>query len=52
MYELNADGSVGRNRTPPYVSDEIGIGSITKDYRGMHVPALALIAVPLAPSEK
>jgi len=52
MYELHPDGSIGRNRTPPYVSDEIGIGSIAKDYRGMHVPALALIAVPLAPGEK
>lgn len=52
MYELNADGSVGRDRTPAYVSEEIGIGSIAKDYRGMHVPALALIAVPLPPTEK
>ncbi len=52
MYELNADGSIGRNRTPPYVSDEIGIGSIAKDYGGIHVPVLALIAVPLSPAEK
>jgi pimeloyl-ACP methyl ester carboxylesterase len=52
MYELNSDGSVGRDRTPPYVSDEIGIGSIAKDYRGIHVPVLALIAVPLPPAEK
>jgi pimeloyl-ACP methyl ester carboxylesterase len=52
MYELNSDGSIGRDRTPPYVSDEIGIGSIAKDYRGVHVPVLALIAVPLPPAEK
>lgn len=52
MYELNADGSIGSDRNPPYVSDEIGIGSIAKDYRGMHVPALALIAVPFPPAEK
>jgi non-heme chloroperoxidase len=52
MYEVNPDGSIGKNRTPPYVSDEIGIGAIQKDYRGMHVPVLALIAVPLPPAEK
>jgi pimeloyl-ACP methyl ester carboxylesterase len=52
MYEINSDGSIGKDRTPPYVSDEIGIGSIAKDYHGMHVPVLALIAVPLPPAEK
>ena len=52
MYEMNSDGSIGKNRTPPSVNDEIGIGSIAKDYRGMHVPVLALIAVPLPPADK
>ncbi len=52
MYEMNSDGSIGKNRTPNYVSEEIGIGSIAKDYHGVHVPVLALIAVPLQPSEK
>jgi pimeloyl-ACP methyl ester carboxylesterase len=52
MYQVNPDGSIGKNRTPPYVSDEIGIGAIKKDYRGMNVPVLALIAVPLPPAEK
>jgi len=52
MYELNSDGSIGRDRTPPYVSDEIGIGSIAKDYHGIHIPVLALVAVPLPPAEK
>jgi len=52
MYELNSDGSVGPDRTPPYVSEEIGIGSIAKDYRGMLVPALAPLAVPPPPAGK
>jgi non-heme chloroperoxidase len=52
MYEMSPDGSVGKDRTPPYVSEEIGIGSIAKDYHGMKVPVLALIAVPLPPAEK
>jgi pimeloyl-ACP methyl ester carboxylesterase len=52
MYEVNPNGSIGKNRTPPYVSDEIGMGAIQKDYRGMHIPVLALIAVPLRPAEK
>ncbi len=52
MYEMGSDGSIGKNRTPPYVSDEIGIGSIAKDYGGIHVPVLALIAVPLSAAEK
>ncbi len=52
MYEMNPDGSVGKDRTPPYVSEEIGVGSIAKDYRGIHIPVLALIAVPLPPAEK
>ncbi len=52
MYEMNPDGSIGKDRTPSYVSDEIGIGAIEKDYRGMNMPVLALIAVPLPPAEK
>lgn len=52
MYVINPDGSVGNNRTPPYVGKEIDAGSIPKDYRNIDVPALALIAVPLAPAEK
>ena len=52
MYEINPDGSVGKNRTPPYVAEEIGIGAIAKDYEGMKAPVLALIAVPPPPPEK
>lgn len=52
MYEINPDGSVGKNRTPPYVAEEIGIGAIAKDYHGINAPVLALISVPLPPAEK
>ena len=52
MYEINPDGSVGKNRTPPYVPEEIGIGAIAKDYHGIKAPVLALIAVPPPPAEK
>lgn len=50
MYEMNPDGSVGKNRTPPFVSREIDDGSIRKDYTGIQCPVLALIAVPRSPS--
>ena len=46
MYEINADGSIGKNRTPSFVSNEIDAGSIRKDYRGIQVPVLALVSVP------
>jgi pimeloyl-ACP methyl ester carboxylesterase len=49
-YEINPDGSVGKFRTPPYVPHEIDDGSIRKDYTGIKIPILALIAVPQNPS--
>ncbi len=52
MYEMNPDGSVGKNRTPPFVSHEIDAGSIRKDYAGINIPVLALIAVPGSPSKQ
>jgi non-heme chloroperoxidase len=52
MYEMNPDGSVGKNRTPPYVGKGIDDGTIPKDYRGIGIPVLALIAVPKSPVEK
>jgi len=52
MYEIQSDGAVGKNRTPPYVSAAIDAGSIPKDYRGITVPVLALFAVPQSPAEK
>jgi hypothetical protein len=52
MYEINPDGSVGKNRTPPYVHHEIDEGSIRKDYTGINIPVLSLIAVPPPSSEK
>jgi pimeloyl-ACP methyl ester carboxylesterase len=52
MYVINPDGSIGKNRTPPYVGKEIDAGSIPRDYRNIHIPVLALIAVPLPPVEK
>ncbi len=51
-YAINADGSIGNNRTPPYVGKKIDGGSIPKDYREIDIPVLALIAVRLAPPEK
>ena len=50
IYEINPDGSVGKSRTPPFVSHEIDDGSIRKDYTGINIPVLALIAVPRSPS--
>ena len=52
MYEINADGSVGKNRTPPFVGHAIDDGSIAKDYRGINIPLLALFAVDLPPAER
>jgi non-heme chloroperoxidase len=52
IYMINPDGSVGKNRAPPYVGKEIDAGSIPKDYRGIDIPVLALLAVPLPPSDK
>lgn len=46
VYEINPDGSVGKYRTPSYVSKEIDSGSIRKDYAGITIPVLALFAVP------
>ncbi len=51
MYEINPDGSLGKNRTPPFVSHEIDDGSIRKDYTGIDIPVLALIAAPRPLSE-
>jgi pimeloyl-ACP methyl ester carboxylesterase len=52
MYEIGANGVVGKNRTPPHVSQAIDAGSIPKDYRGITVPVLALFAVPKSPADK
>lgn len=52
VYEINADGAVGKYRTPPYVSHEIDNGSIRKDYAGITIPVLALFAVSQPPAEQ
>ena len=52
VYEVNPDGSVGKYRTPTYVSHAIDNGSIRKDYTGITVPVLALIAVPRPMAEQ
>ncbi len=52
VYEMNADGSVGRYRTPGYVSRAIDGGSIRKDYAGITVPVLALFAMPQPAADK
>ena len=46
VYAVNPDGSVGKYRTPAFVSPAIDNGSIRKDYTGITVPVLALLAVP------
>ena len=52
MHEIQTDGSIGKNRTPPYVSRAIDAGSIPRDYRGITVPVLALFPVPRPTAEK
>jgi pimeloyl-ACP methyl ester carboxylesterase len=52
VYEINPDGSVGKYRTPAYVSHAIDDGSIRKDYTGITVPVLALVAVQRPPQEQ
>ncbi len=52
MYFINPDGSIGNNRTPPYVGKEIDAGGIPRDYRHVDIPVLALMAVPLPPPER
>jgi pimeloyl-ACP methyl ester carboxylesterase len=52
VYEVNADGSVGKYRSPPYVSHEIDDGSIRKEYAGITIPVLALFAVPRPVAEQ
>ncbi len=52
MYETNADGSVGKYRTPGSVSRAIDDGSIRRDYVGITVPVLALMAVQRPPEEQ
>ncbi|HEY1216930.1 MAG TPA: alpha/beta hydrolase [Bryobacteraceae bacterium] len=52
MYVINPDGSVGKNRSPRYVGHEIDDGSIPKDYRGIDIPVLSLIALPRPPADK
>ena len=45
LFEINSDGSLGKWRTPAYVGREIDLGSIRKEYGGIAVPVLALVAV-------
>ncbi len=52
VYQIDPDGSVGKYRTPPYVSNEIDGGSIRKDYAGITIPVLALFAVPQPVAEQ
>jgi pimeloyl-ACP methyl ester carboxylesterase len=52
VYEVNADGSVGKYRSPAYVPHEIDDGSIRKDYAGIAIPVLALFAVPQPEAEQ
>jgi non-heme chloroperoxidase len=52
QYEIGADGTIGKYRTPSYVSQAIDAGSIPRDYRRITVPVLAFFPVPTTPEEK
>jgi non-heme chloroperoxidase len=48
IFEVAADGSVGRSRNQSWVSDAIDAGVQRPDYARMRIPALALVAIPPA----
>jgi pimeloyl-ACP methyl ester carboxylesterase len=47
-YTTNADGSLGRYRTPPAIHNAIGEGAKRRDYANIKVPVLALFEMPQA----
>ena len=50
LFEINRDGSLGRWRNPGFVGKAVDLGSIRKEYRGITVPVLALVAVQREPA--
>jgi len=48
-YEINADGSVGRYRTPQSVRDAIDKGAVARDYSRIKVPIVSIFALSKPP---
>jgi pimeloyl-ACP methyl ester carboxylesterase len=46
VYETNADGTMGRHRTPARIHQAIGEGQKRREYSKIRVPVLALIDYP------
>jgi non-heme chloroperoxidase len=51
-YPVNPDGSVGEDSTPKWVRDAIFAGIQKPKYSSIHVPVLAILAVPLPLDEQ
>lgn len=51
-YPVNPDGSVGEDSTPRWVRDAIFAGIQKPRYSSIHVPVLAILAVPLPLGEQ
>jgi non-heme chloroperoxidase len=46
-YSVNPDGSIGEDSTPKWVRDAIFAGIQKPGYSSIHIPVLAILAVPL-----
>jgi non-heme chloroperoxidase len=51
-YPVNPDGSIGEDSTPKWVRDAIFAGIQKPKYSNIHVPVLAILAVPLPLDEQ
>jgi non-heme chloroperoxidase len=51
-YPVNPDGSIGEDSTPKWVRDAIFAGIQKPRYSSIHVPVLAILAVPLPLDEQ
>lgn len=51
-YPVNPDGSIGEDSTPKWVRDAIFAGIQKPEYSNIHVPVLAILAVPLPLDEQ
>jgi non-heme chloroperoxidase len=51
-YPVNLDGSIGEDSTPQWVRDAIFAGIQKPGYSSVHVPVLAILAVPLPLDEQ
>jgi hypothetical protein len=46
VYETNADGTMGRHKTPSRIHRAIGDGQMKRDYSRIRVPVMALMDYP------